>query len=146
MEMSEDTSDEERLNSLVMEARILESTFNELSARQNMLERALLENRAALEAIKGLTDQKPTEALLQIGAGVLVRASPPSVDSVLVNVGANVVIEKTREEATAYLEARAREVEQSVVSLLNQRNEIAERLESDRQSLQAMLGRQGQKS
>jgi prefoldin alpha subunit len=146
MEMSEDTSDEERLNSLVMEARILESTFNELSARQNMLERALLENRAALEAIKGLTDQKPTEALLQIGAGVLVRASPPSVDSVLVNVGANVVIEKTREEATAYLEARAREVEQSVVSLLNQRNEIAERLESDRQTLQAMLGRQGQKS
>jgi prefoldin alpha subunit len=146
MEMSEDTSDEERLNSLVMEARILESTFNELSARQNMLERALLENRAALEAIKGLTDQKPTETLLQIGAGVLVRASPPSVDRVLVSVGASVVIEKTREEATAYLEARAREVEQSVVSLLNQRNEIAERLESDRQTLQAMLGRQGQKS
>jgi prefoldin alpha subunit len=146
MEMSEDQSDEERLNSLVMEARILESTFNELSARQNMLERALLENRAALEAIKGLTDQKPTEALLQIGAGVLVRSSPPSVDRVLVSVGANVVIEKTREEATAYLEARAKEVEQSVISLLNQRNEIAERLESDRQTLQTMLGRQGQKS
>ena len=99
--MSEETSDEEKVNSLVMEVRILENTFNELSARQNLLERALLENKSALEAMRALGEQKPEEVLLQIGGGTLVKASPPSVDKVLVNVGSNVAIEKTQEEATA---------------------------------------------
>jgi prefoldin alpha subunit len=144
--MSEETSDEEKVNSLVVEVRILENTFNELSARQNLLERALLENRSALEAMKALGEQKPDEVLLQIGGGTLVKASPPSVDRVLVNVGANVAIEKTREEATAMIESRTKQVEQSVISLINQRNQIAERLESDRQVLQTLLGRQDQTS
>jgi prefoldin alpha subunit len=144
--MSEETSDEEKVNSLVVEVRILENTFNELSARQNLLERALLENRSALEAMKALGEQKPDEVLLQIGGGTLVKASPPSVDRVLVNVGSNVAIEKTREEATAMIESRTKQVEQSVISLINQRNQIAERLESDRQVLQTLLGRQGQTS
>lgn len=144
--MSEETSDEEKMNSLVVEVRILENTFNELSARQNLLERALLENRSALEAMKALGEQKPEEVLLQIGGGTLVKSSPPSVDRVLVNVGSNVAIEKTREEATALIESRTKQVEQSIISLLNQRNQIAERLESDRQVLQTLLARQGQTS
>jgi prefoldin alpha subunit len=124
-----------------MEIRILEGTFNELSARQNMLERALLESRAALEAIRGLSEAKGAEVLTQIGGGVLVRSSPPSVDRVLVNVGANAVIEKSRDEAVAMLEGRSREVESSVLSIQSQRNEIAERLEVDRQYLQTLISK-----
>jgi len=134
-------TDEEKVNSIVMEIRILEGTFNELSARQNMLERALLEGRAALEAIKGLAEAKGAEVLTQIGGGVLVRSSPPSVDRVLVNVGANTVIEKSREEALAILESRSRELETTVLSIQSQRNEIAERLEMDRQYLQALISK-----
>jgi prefoldin alpha subunit len=141
--MSENSA-EERINSLVMESRLLESTYNELSARQNLLERALLENRAAIESIKGLTDQKPGEVLVQLGGGTLVRSAPPSVDKVLVNMGANVVIEKPYSEALAILDARAREVESTLVTLVNQRSEIAERLNADRQLLQTLLSRQSQ--
>ncbi len=141
--MSEDSA-EERINSLVMESRLLESTYNELSSRQNLLERALLENRAAIEAIKGLNDHKPAEVLVQLGGGTLVRSSPPSVERVLVNMGANVVVEKPREEALAILDGRAREVETTLVTLVNQRSEIAERLNADRQLLQTLLNRQGQ--
>jgi prefoldin alpha subunit len=132
-------TDEEKVNAVVTEIRILEGTFNELSARQNMLERALLESRAALEAIKGLSESKEAEVLTQIGGGVLVRSSPPSVDRVLINVGASVVIERSRDEAVAMLESRSREVETSVLSIQSQRNEIAERLEVDRQYLQTLI-------
>jgi prefoldin alpha subunit len=143
--MSGETSDEERLNSLVVEVRVLEGTYNELSARQNFLERILVESRAALDAIKGLSEYKPDEVLLQIGGGALVRSSPPSIDRVLVGVGANVVLEKSRDEATAMLESRVKEIENSIVTLLGQRNQIAERIEADRQLMQAILNRQAQK-
>ncbi len=143
--LSNEASDEDRVNNVVVEIRVLENTYNELSARQNLLERALLENRAALDAIKGLSGKGAGEILTQIGGGAMVRSPPPSVDRVLVNVGASVVIEKTREEALAILETRAKEVEHSIVSILGQRDEIAQRLESDRQILQALVSRANQK-
>ena len=144
--MSSETSDDERVNSLVVEIRVLEGTFNDLTSRQNLLERALLENRAALDALNGLGTKPSGEVLMQIGGGAMLRSPPPETDSVLVNVGSNVVIEKSREEAVALLDSRSREVEKTVLSLINQRNEIAERLESDRQLLQNLLAQQqGQK-
>lgn len=138
--------EEEQLNSLVVEIRVLEGTFNELSARQNLLERALLETRAALDALKGLSDSNPDVVLIPVGGGILLQSPTPNFEEVLLNVGSNVVVQKRREEAVAFLEERAKEIERSVVSLLTQRNQIAGRLEADRQALQAIVSRQSQKS
>jgi prefoldin alpha subunit len=142
--MSKQSSEEEAVNSLLVEIRVLESTFNELSARQNLLERALIESRAALEAIKGLGESPTDEVLTQIGGGAMLRSPPPSTDKVLVSIASSVVIEKSRDEAVAYLEERARDVEKTIVSILSQRNEIANRLNSDRQVLNSYVARQGQ--
>ena len=132
------------MNALVVEVRILESTYNELSARQNLLERALLESRAALDSIKGLAGQPPTEVLTQIGGGAMLRSQPPSTDRVLLSIGSNVVIEKSRDEAVAMLEERSRDVEKTIVSLIGQRSEIAERLNSDRDLLNNLVARSQQ--
>ncbi len=43
--MSKQPTEEEAINALVVEIRVLESTYNELSSRQSLLERALVENR-----------------------------------------------------------------------------------------------------
>ena len=137
-------SEEETVNSLLVEIRVLEGTFNELSARQNLLERALLESRAALDAIKGLSESTSDEVLTQIGGGAMLRSPRPSTDRVLVSIASSVVIEKPKEEAVAFLEERARDVEKTIVSILGQRNEIAERLNSDRQILNNYVARQGQ--
>jgi prefoldin alpha subunit len=142
--LSKQPSAEETVNALVVEVRILESTYNELSARQNLLERALLESRAALDSIKGLAGQPPTEVLTQIGGGAMLRSQPPSTDRVLVSIGSNVVIEKSRDEAVAMLEERSRDVEKTIVSLIGQRNEIAERLNSDRDLLNNLVARSQQ--
>ena len=136
--MSQQPTPEETANTLVVEIRVLESTYNELTARQNLLERALLEGRAALETIKGLSGAD-SEVLTQIGGGAMLHAPPPSTERVLINVGASVVIEKTREEAMAVLEERSRDVEKTIVSLIGQRNEIAQRLNSDRDLLNSLV-------
>ena len=137
--MSKQPTEEETANNLLVEIRVLESTYNELTARQNLLERALLESRAALEAIKGLSEHQPGEVLTQIGGGALLRSQPPSTDQVLVSIGAKVVIEKPKDEAVAILEQRSREVEKTIMSIIGQRNEIAERLNSDREIMNNYL-------
>jgi len=142
--MSKQPTEEETVNALVVEVRVLENTYNELSARQSLLERALLENRAAQDALNGLGDQPSGEVLVQIGGGAMLFSPPPSTEKVLVGVGASVVIEKPRAEALAIIEARTRDVEKSIVSLIDQRNQLAERLESDKQALNSLLARQSQ--
>ena len=62
----------------------------------------------------------------------------------LVNIGANVVVEKSREDATKFMEGRAKEVEESLASIISQRNQVAQRLDSDRRAAQTILNRQGQ--
>lgn len=137
-------SAEDTVNALVVEVRVLESTYNELSSRQNLLERALLESRAALDSIKGLSSNSPEEVLTQIGAGAMLRSQPPAADRVLVSVGASIVIEKPKDEAVAMLEERSRDVEKTIVSIVGQRNEIAERLNSDRQLLNNLVAQSQQ--
>jgi len=143
--MSKEESGEDKVNNLVVEIRILESTYNELTSRQNLLERALIENRAALEAIKGLGDKRVGEVLTQVGGGAMLRSPPPNVDKVLVSVGADVVLEKSREEALAMIEGRTKEVERSIVSVVGQREEISQRLETDQEVLQTLVSSTGQK-
>ena len=142
--MSEMSTAEDTVNALVVEIRVLEGTYNELSARQNLLERAMLEGSAALDAIKGLSGQDPGEVLTQVGGGIMLRSSPPETERVLVSIGANVVVEKSRDEAVAILEERGREIEKTLVSLVNQRNEIAQRLNSDREVLNSLMARSQQ--
>lgn len=131
---------EETVNALVVEIRVLESTFNELTARQSLMERALLESRAALESIRGL-DGKSPEVLTQIGGGAMLHSPPPSTDRVMINIGANIVLEKPKDEAVAMLEERSRDVEKTIVSLARERNDIADRLNADRDLLNNLVAK-----
>ena len=124
----------------MVEIRVLESTFNELTARQSLMERALMESRAALDSIGGL-DGKSPEVLTQIGGGAMLHSPPPSTDVVMINVGANIVIEKPKAEAVAMLEERSRDVEKTIVSLARERNDIAERLNADRDLLNNLVAK-----
>lgn len=123
---------------------MLESTFEEFSGRQNLLERILIETRSSIDTLTGLESTKTEEVLIPVGGGILIRATPPKTDKVLLNVGANVVVEKDREYAKKFMEARAKELEESIVAINSQRNQIAQRVDSDRRALQSIVNRQGQ--
>ena len=142
--MSKQPTEEDTVNALIVEIKVLENTYNEFTVRQNLLERALLEYRAALDTLNGIGDEPPTEVLVQIGGGAILRSQPPSTDRVLVGVGAGVVIEKPKAEAIILLEDRSREAEKTVTSIASQRNEIAKRLDSDRQALSSLASRQSE--
>ena len=138
------SKDEERVNNLIAEVRMLESTYNDLSSRQSLLERILIETRSSLDTIKGLSASSSEEVLVPVGGGILLRASPPKTDKVLLNIGANVVVERTKDVATKFMDARAGDLEENITAIASQRNQIAQRLESDQRALQSLLSRQGQ--
>jgi prefoldin alpha subunit len=138
------SNDEERINNLVAEIRMLESTFEDYSGRQNLLERILIETRSSIETLAGLATSKTDEVLVPVGSGVMIRASPPKIDKVLLNIGANVVVEKSREYASQFMESRATELEQNITVVANQRGQIAQRLDSDRRVLQTIVNKQQQ--
>jgi prefoldin alpha subunit len=138
------SKDEERVNNLIAEVRMLESTYNDLSSRQSLLERVLIETRSSLDTIKGLSASTSEEVLVPVGGGILLRASPPKTDKVLLNIGANVVVERTKDVATKFMDARAGDLEENITAIASQRNQIAQRLESDQRALQSLLSRQGQ--
>jgi prefoldin alpha subunit len=94
--------------------------------------------------VNGLSASPSEEVLIPVGGGVLLRASPPKTDKVLLNIGANVVLEKTREEAVKFIESRVGELEGDIEAVASQRSQIAQRLDSDRRALQSLLNRQGQ--
>jgi prefoldin alpha subunit len=135
-------SEDEQFNALLAELRVLENTLNDYTLRLNFLERALTEARSALDTIRSLGSEKPEEILTPVGAGVLLRGKPPNSERILINVGANVVLEKNRDDAAVILEKRIEEFEQSMIAVATQRNQIAQRLEADRRALQVIASRQ----
>ena len=111
----------------------------------NLLENGRMEAFAAIEALEAMVVADDNTVLLQIGGGASVRAKVLEPEKVLVAIGAEVVIERTNNEAVEYLKGRIMEMEASqkrvsetLDKLRGQMNEINKRLELGYQ--QSMAG------
>ena len=110
-----------------------------------LMEHARMEAIAGIEALQGLFEADDSTVLLQIGGGASVRAKVPEPDKVLLNIGAEVIVERTNKDAVEFLKDRIMEMEASekkVVETLDrlrsQMNEITKRLEQGyQQTVQA---------
>jgi len=80
--------EEQRLQSLVSQVRILEAYLDEVSARENMTGRAIVESRASLEAVRALTSAPNNDVLLPIGAGVLINSAMAKPEKLFISIGA----------------------------------------------------------
>ncbi len=137
-------SDEEKLQSMVYESRLLEGQYNELNQQQSFLVRAFAEVSASRDALRGLSETASTEILIPLGGGVFVKgtALPPS--QVLLGIGADVVVERSREEALSFVEERLKEMENALSGIEARRNEIANRINAQRTAINAIVENQSQ--
>ncbi len=85
-------------------ARAMEAIYRDILT----LERGIVERKLASSALKEDLKQPSTEKdlLVPIGGDVFVYANLRALDKVLVNVGADVYISKSKEEAQEFLEKR----------------------------------------
>ncbi len=106
------------------------------ASQLELLENGRMEALAAIEALKGLQESGDGTVLLQVGGGASVRAKILDPQNVLINIGADVIVERPGSEAVGFLEGRITEMEASekkVAETLDrlraQMNEIAKRIE-----------------
>lgn len=116
----------------------------EVFARQlQLIEEGRMEATAAIETLKELGAGENMPVLLQIGGGASVRANVIEPDRVLVNIGADVIVERSNTEAVEYLrdritemEASGKRVAETLDRIRSQMNELARRIELGYQQAQ----------
>ena len=135
-------SEQERLQSLVLELRVLEGYLKEIDVRESVVARAIIESRSALEAIKGFSSSSSSEVLMPIGGGVFLEASAPPLDKLIINVGAGVVIEKTKQETVDFLEERIKEFESAIQNFEVQKSDLASKINENRVTINSIVEKQ----
>jgi prefoldin alpha subunit len=122
-----------------------------LTQQLGMIEQQRLESAAAIESIRAIEENKDGIVLLPIGGGALLRVKVLDAGHVLVNIGADVSVERASADAVEYLQDRIVELEAvgkkvagSVEQLQGQATEISRRLEAAyRGARQAQAGQGG---
>ena len=130
---------EQRINELVQHSRTLELYLNEVLEREATVTKLIEEARLASYALQNISLDKENEALMPLGVGVYLKTNIPSIDKLLVNIGAGVTIEKTREDTLNYIESRIKEFEIGLNQLRDQKNQITSQLEQIQQQVNSML-------
>jgi len=138
-ETNQQAAIEQKINEMVQQSRILEAYMNETITRQATFTRLIEEARLSSSAIQSITGESEVESLVPVGIGVYIRASLPSVKKLLVNVGAGVTIEKSREDTINYVESRIKEFEIALGQLANQKQQLEMRMEQIQGQVNQML-------
>jgi prefoldin alpha subunit len=130
---------EQRINELVQQSRILEAYMNDIMTRQLTVNKIMEEAHLASTTIQNINSESDVESLMPIGIGVYVKTTVPPIKKLLINFDAGVAIEKSREDALNYVEARIKEFEVASRQLEAQRQEITMRINQLQSQINQMI-------
>ena len=124
-----------------MESRFLEETVNELQSRINLTNSALTELRVSSMTLEGLEEEKGAQLFVPIGGGSYVKARLETANKVVVGIGADVAVERSLKETKEELEARIAELEKTREALVQQFNQVVERIQENRGKLEEVTAK-----
>lgn len=132
-------SSNENIQELANQARVLESYLTEIQSRENLSMKVINETRASLESLKSLKEIDSAETIFNLGGGISIKSNVKKPDTLMVNVGAGVVVEKSIESSIQFLEEKLKELETVFTALISQKNEIAKQYNLLRNSLNQLI-------
>jgi prefoldin alpha subunit len=130
---------EQKINELVQQSRVLEAYLNDNSSRETTVMRLLEEARLASNAIQNVPTDSEVESFMPVGIGVYIKALVPPVKKLLINIGADVIIEKSKEDSINYIESKIKEFEVALRQLVSQKEQISMRMEQIQAQVNQML-------
>ncbi|MEM0052961.1 MAG: prefoldin subunit alpha [Nitrososphaeria archaeon] len=116
---------EQELQIKVVQLKYLEDYFQDLLARENLLVSSYNDIENAEETVNELSKRKGFETLVYIGGGMYIAGSINATEKVLVNVGANVIIEKRLNEALAFIQEKKEEIKRILNDINQQKQQTA---------------------
>jgi prefoldin alpha subunit len=136
---SQNNTVQQKINETVQQSRILEAYMNDIVAKEATAFRLIEEARLSAAALHGIVGDNQTEALVPVGIGIYLRALIPPVDKLLVNVGAGTSVEKSKQDAINYVEARIKEFEIAARQLADQKQQIELRMAQIQEQVNQLL-------
>jgi prefoldin alpha subunit len=134
--------DRQKLEKMVNEINQLQQQGETISQQLEQLNISLNDIRSAQEAIKGIEGAAGKETLIPIGAGCFVTAELKSED-VIVGVGSDVAIKRSREETEETLKKDKEEVENLIKSLTEQLQKINDYITQRRPEVEKLMKETG---
>ena len=130
---------EEQAQQLLYHMQVLENHLSELSSREMTLVNIIREAGAAIESIKGLSQQIESETLVPMGIGTFAKAKILPNEKFIVNVGAGASLEKDKDSVINYLEARMKELEIALRETSAKKQEVMANLEQGKQEMNRLV-------
>jgi len=130
---------EEQAQQLLQQLQMLEQHASDLSQREYTLANILRETQSAIESVRALGEKDDSETMFPIGMGVFIKSRVSSKDSIVLNVGAGVTLEKDRDFALNFLEGKIKEVQVAIQDTSAKRQETMDRLEQGKQEVNKLL-------
>jgi prefoldin alpha subunit len=132
---------EQKINEMMQQARVLEAHLNEIISREAAVSRLLEEAKLASSAVQEIQSETEVESYVPVGVGVHMKVSVPPVKKLLINIGAGVAVEKSREDTINYIESRLKEFEIALKQLMGQKQQVSLRMEQIQVQVNEMVQR-----
>ena len=117
------------------------------TAQLQILEQRRIESLTAIETIKNIGSSPDNTVLLEIGGGASMKVKALEPDNVFVNIGSNVIVQKSGDESVSYLEDRIIELEalekklsETIAEIRKQASDVAKKMEDLYKKYQAQSG------
>ncbi len=132
-------SDQEKLQAVAANLKMMEDYLNELTQREQMVTAQVIQTKGASEAVKSL-NSGAQEILVPLGSSVYMKLKSSSeIGKLVVGIGANVAVEKSKDEALLSLDESAKALEGLTTSIQAQRNELTQRIGAARSELNQIV-------
>ncbi len=139
--MAQRANSEEELRRLSMEMRYLEQTADALQQRISLVNGAITDISYANMTLDGIEAEKENaELLVPIGGSSYIKVKLADSNKIIIGMGSGVSVEKTLLEAKMALKERLDELEKTMNSAQQQFTQVADRINSGRSRLEALLG------
>ncbi|HIQ29090.1 MAG TPA: prefoldin subunit alpha [Candidatus Caldiarchaeum subterraneum] len=136
-------SSQEQINRAVAELQLLEKLVADYQTRILTVEQTIREHENALKLIEEIKKYGgESQILIPIGAGSFVKAELKKVETVHINVGAGVIIEKTLEDSQQLLTKRNESFQKLREVLSKKLDETVARMQQLRQFIEAAVAQQ----
>ncbi|MEM5854784.1 MAG: prefoldin subunit alpha [Candidatus Aenigmatarchaeota archaeon] len=130
--------DERELQEKIMIHRLIEAKIESLLKQREALIKSLMEIEESINGIEELKN-KGDDVLFSLGSQTYIPCKIVEKDKIIVEVGANVAIEKSLEEGKQILQKRKEELSQSIANIEAAINQFSSGLKELREEIRKMM-------
>ena len=134
-------TDQKELQEKLIRYQIINSRIKALSDRREFLLAKLLEIETTLNAIEEMEKSKGDEIFLPLGSGVHVPGTLKKTGSIIVELGADIAVKRTAENAKEILKKRKEILENGLRSIENEMMNLGDELSKLEPYIKAALER-----